>query len=357
MRISEMRWGLLGLLLIAGVLAGGPDHARAVPAAASHNAGGDEYALAERALREGHVAHGIATLQEAAQRGGIRAQLRLAKIYAEGKFLPRDAVKACELYSSLADRYSQIDRADSAAKLISEAFRSWATCYVKGAPSPQWQQNLGRAAVLYYQAGVILDDAESLYELAHMFMTGEGLAQNPRLAVHYFFSAARKRYAPAQAMLGSMMWEGKLVKRQPVNGLALIVFALESAKPEDKAWIDSIHQEALILASKEEEAQAIRLAHDWKKAYDAETTGAAPPMLLASPPQIVPPPVRAPGAPPHVIVGQPQQPAPQQRQQQLATPQPGTAATPGAKPIEQQNEYGTMPTGVNVPATASPPAE
>jgi hypothetical protein len=153
------------------------------------------------------------------------------------------------------------------------------------------------------------------------------------------------------------MWEGKLVKRQPVNGLALIVFALESAKPEDKAWIDSIHQEALILASKEEEAQAIRLAHDWKKAYDAETTGAAPPMLLASPPQIVPPPVRAPGAPPHVIVGQPQQSPPQQRQQQLATPQPGTATTPGAKPIEQQNEYGTMPTGVNVPATASPPAE
>lgn len=348
MRISEMRWGLLGILLIAGALAGGADHARAVPTAASHTAGGDEYALAERALREGQVAYGIETLQQAAQRGGIRAQLRLARIYAEGKFLPRDDIKACELYSALADRYSQIDRTDAAAKLISEAFRSWATCYVKGAPSAQWQPNLSRAAVLFYQAGVILDDAESLYELAKMFMTGQGIAQNPRLAVHYFFSAARKRYAPAQAMLGSMMWEGKLVKRQPVNGLALIVFALESARPEDKAWIDGIHQEALITASKDVEAQAIRLALDWKKAYEAETTGSAP-MLLATP-QIVPPPVRAPGAPPHV--------APGQQQRQLATPQPGTATPPTAnKPIEQQNEYGTMPTGVNVPATASPPAE
>jgi TPR repeat protein len=345
MRISKMRWGLLGILLIAGLLAGGADHTRAAPTSANHPAGGDEYALAERALREGQIAYGIETLQQAAQRGGIRAQLRLAKIYAEGKFLPRDEVKACELYSALADRYSQIDRTDAAAKLIAEAFRAWATCYARGAPSPQWQTNLSRAAVLYYQAGVILDDAESLYELANMFMTGQGIAQNPRLAVHYFFSAARKRYAPAQAMLGSMMWEGKLVKRQPVNGLALIVLALESAKPEDKAWIDSIHQEALILASKEEESQAIRLAHDWKKAYDAETTGAAPPMLLAVP-QIVPPPVRAPGAPPHVA-----------GQRQLATPQPGTATQPAAKPMEQQNEYGTMPTGVNVPATASPPAE
>jgi hypothetical protein len=217
---------------------------------------------------------------------------------------------------------------------------------VKGAPSAQWQPNLSRAAVLYYQAGVILDDPESLYELAKMFMTGQGLAQNPRLAVHYFFSAARKQYAPAQAMLGNLMWEGKVVKRQPVYGLALILFALDSARPDEKSWIDNMYQEALFTASKDEEAQADRLAKEWKKAYEADTTGSAP-MLLASPPQMVPPPTRAPGLPAHS--------APRQ----LATPPSSSGSNPPVanRAIEQQSEYGNMPTGANVPATASPPAE
>ena len=148
---------------------------------------------------------------------------------------------------------------DPAAKLIAEAFRSWAMCYVRGARAPGWEQNVSRAAVLFYQAGVMLDDPESLYELAKMYLTGQGIAQNPRLAVHYFFSAARKRYAPAQAMLGSLMYEGKVLKRQSVNGLALMMLALDGAKSEEKPWIDRVYQDALLTASRDEEGQAQRL--------------------------------------------------------------------------------------------------
>jgi TPR repeat protein len=353
MRISDMRWGLLGALLAAGMLTGSPSLAQAVTASANISGNGDEHARAERAFRDGHVADGIETLQSAARRGGIKAQLQLARIYAEGKIIPRDEVRACELFSTLADRNSQIDRTDAAAKQIAEAFRAWAMCYVKGASAPGWERNLSRAAVLFYQAGVMLDDAESLHELAKMFLTGQGIAQNSRLAVHYFFSAARKRYAPAQALLGNLMWEGKVLKRQPVNGLALIVLALEGAKPEDKAWIDGIHQEALLTASKEDEAQAIRLAQDWKKAYETDSTGSTAPLIIATPPaQLVPPPVRAPGAPPP---SQHAAPTHQPGRQQIAVPTP-PLPSPSGKSIEQ-NTYGTLPTGADLPPAAAPAAE
>lgn len=326
-----MRRGLFWLLLMAGAFIASP-HLSLAAAPSPVVTTADEFSSAERAFRDGHVANGIETLEAAARRGGIRAQLRLAKLYAEGKLVPRDEVKACELFGALADRHSQIDRTDAAARLIAEAFRSWAMCYVRGAAAPGWERNVSRAAVLFYQAGVMLDDAESLYELAKMYLTGQGIGQNPRLAVHYFFSAARKRYAPAQAMLGSLMYEGKVLKRQNINGLALMMLALDGAKADEKPWIDRVYQDALLTASREDEVQAQRLAQEWKKVYESETTGSTPP-LVATNPTTVPPPVRAPGA------------------TQFGARQPGGA--PVAKSIEQ-NEYNTTPTGANVPPAASP---
>ena len=331
MRISDMRRGLFWLLLIVGALVIGP-HLSNAAAPSPVIATGDEFTTAERAFRDGRVANGIETLEAAARRGGIRAQLRLAKIYAEGKLVPRDDVKACELFGALADRHSQIDRTDAAAKLISEAFRSWAMCYVRGAAAPGWERNVSRAAVLFYQAGVMLDDPESLYELAKMYLTGQGIGQNPRLAVHYFFSAARKRYAPAQAMLGSLMYEGKVLKRQNINGLALMMLALDGAKADEKPWIDRVYQDALLTASRDDEVQAQHMAQEWKRAYESDTTGSTP--VAIATPTLVPPPVRAPGA------------------TQLGSRQPGTGA-PGAKSIEQ-NEYNTTPTGASLPPQASP---
>jgi hypothetical protein len=333
MRISDMRRGLLGFVLAAGVLTASP-HLSELAAAAPASAAVDEFAMAERAFRDGHVATGIETLEAAARKGGVRAQLRLARLYAEGKLVPRDDVKACQLFGALADRHSQVDRTDPAAKLIAEAFRSWAMCYVRGASAPGWEKNVSRAAVLFYQAGVMLDDAESLYELAKMYLTGQGISQNPRLAVHYFFSSARKRYAPAQAMLGNLMYEGKVLKRQNIQGLALMMLALDGAKSDEKPWIDRVYQDALLTASRDDEVQAQRLAQEWKRAYESETTGSAP--LVAGNPSVVPPPVRAPGAPPTL----------QARQQ---PPQ----GTPGVKNVEQ-NEFNTLPTGANVPPAASP---
>lgn len=328
-----MRRALICILVAAGVLLVSPEWARSATASPDLPAL-DDYMAAERALRDGHVEQALQTLEAAARRGGVRAQLKLGKIYAEGKIVPRDEVKACHFYGALADRHSQIDRTDPAAKYVAEAFRSWAFCFVKGAPAPELETNLSRAAVLFYQAGVILDDAESLYELAKMHLRGQGITQNSRLAIHYFFNAARKRYAPAQAMLGSLLWDGKYLKRQSAPGLALIMMGLEGARAEDKKWIEGVYQEALLTASKDEEESAVQLFRDWKRAYNAEPT-ASTPAIVATPQ--VPPPVRAPGAP---------------------NAAPRQLATPGAiKRPEEQTEFGTTPTGADIPPIVSPVEE
>lgn len=355
MRISDMRRGLLGLLVVAGAaLTGAGGAIAAATAPTTTLPAPDDYTRAETALREGHFEAGLSALKMAAQRGGVRAGLRLAKIYAEGKIVPHDEAKACELYGTLADRHWQIDRTDPAAKLIAEAFRLWAFCYMKGTVAANAERNPSKAAELFYYSGVILDDAESLYELARMYLKGDGIAPNPRLGVHYLFSASRKRFAPAQALLGTLMWEGKMLKQQRVNGLALLKFALDTAKPEEKPWIDRQHEEAMLTAGKDEEAEALKLVQEWKKAYGPDSTGTTSPLIVqtppaATPPAAVPPVVAGTPGPVPAPVRNPNQPQPAPRQ--LATP-----SVPGAlKPIEQQNTFSTQPTGANLPpATPSP---
>jgi uncharacterized protein len=355
MRISDMRRGLYGLLLVAWAAFAAPGNALAATAS-GWSPVQDEYALAERALRDGQVENGLATLKAAAQRGSIRAGMRLAKIYAEGKLVGRDEVKACELFGAVADRHAQIDRADPSATLIAEAFRMWAYCYMKGALGVGWERNVGKAAVLLYQAAVMLDDPESLYELARLYLKGEGVAPNPRLAVHYLLSASRKRFAPAQAMLGSLLWEGRVLKQQRVTGLAMIKFALDTAKPEDRVWIDREYEEAMLTAKKDEETDAMRMVDEWKKAYGTDSTGTTSPLIVPTPPAVAPPP-----AEPVIATTTPPLPSSARAGPSAATV-PKQAATPaaggaGARIVEQHNTFSTQPTGGKVTPETSPPPE
>lgn len=243
-----------------------------------------EFALAERAFGEGCNSQGVKALERAAQQGSLQAQMDVARIYDKGDKVAQDELKACKIYSNIADSYSQIDRNYPSAKLVAEAFRSWGMCYVKGLPAPSWNKDLSRAAVLFYQGGVILEDAPSLFQLAKLFLSGEGIRQNPSLAVHYLYNAARKRYPPAQALLGSLMWEGKVTKRRGPAGLALLILAREATSPEDRAWIASLHDDAMITASATEEAEARRLVQEWKSIYRPEETQKKPEEKPTAPP-------------------------------------------------------------------------
>jgi hypothetical protein len=73
--------------------------------------------------------------------------------------------------------------------------------------------------------------------------------------------AANKGQRSAQAMLGSMLFKGQGVARQPAAGLAWLTLAKEGAGSQEP-WIVETYRSALAQASMDERAQAGRVAEE-----------------------------------------------------------------------------------------------
>jgi len=229
--------------------------------------GSEQVRKAEVALQSGQVEEGLVSLQREAKKGDLRALLRIAEVFDNGDLVDKDRHKACKIYSIAADHYANVDRFDPGATLVAAAFRRTAKCYSEGLGEPGWQKNMRAVAELYFHAGVTLRDPKSAFELARLYLSGEGIPQNTALAVEMLQNAARRRYAPAQALLGSMMWEGRVMKRSQAQGLALLILGRERASADDRPWISVLYDEAIIAAPKEIEKEAKVLVKKWKDAF------------------------------------------------------------------------------------------
>jgi TPR repeat protein len=288
----------------------------------------EEYSTAEDAFQAGRVDIGLLALERAVSQGSLHAMLRLGNIYREGKLVAKNEVKACEHYIVAADLNGNLDKFYAAAHLVAEAFRRAGMCYAKGLPAPGWEKNVTLAAKFLHQAGVVLADPVALYELGKLYLVGDGpILQNPTIAARYLELAARKRYPPAQALLGSLMWEGKLIKQRPASGLALLIISREFASADDQTWITRDYEEALLTASKDMEREALALVDKWRSANGGDPTT----LQTAAPPV-------APGGVPTPTRG---------RGKENSAPAGGT--TYGGE------QYGAQPTGANLPASVPAP--
>lgn len=281
-------FGVIAALVVACVSAGAAisaePGARSVP---------DELVFADQAFRNGKIEAGIAALQRAADQGSLRAMLNIGHIYNDGFLVAKDRVKACTTYVHAADRFENMDRFHPAVRLIAEAFRLAAQCYAEGLPASGWPRDLNAAAKMYFHAGVMLGDPIALYELAKLYLNGEGIVRNPAIAIKYLEESARKGHPPAQALLGSMMWDGKVMKQRQAAGLALLILGKERTSPEDRAWIYALYDDAIITASKDLEQDAITLAEQWKSVHGNPANDTLQ-VAATSGQDEVPPPARSP---------------------------------------------------------------
>jgi hypothetical protein len=208
------------------------------------------YKEAEQAFKADHIKLGLHILINAARKKDLRAQLRLGHLYREGKLVPADHEKACNFFAQAAGEHANFDSKHSAAPVVGEAYLFLAECFEKGVKgSRTWKRDVRRAADAYYVGGVIFNHSQALYKLSMAYLHGKGIVQNIRFAVSYLRSATKKDYPPAQAQLGFMMWQGKLVKRKAGRGLALLTIAKERAAPADAAWIAKLYQIAMKAAT------------------------------------------------------------------------------------------------------------
>lgn len=242
-------------------------------------------------LEKNDIESSITLLENAAKQGNIPALLHLAEIYESGKFVPKDQDKACKAYMQAASRLGKVDRFHPQADKITVAYRKAADCYVNGIGTINSLPDMNAGGNLLLYSGVILEDAESLFKLGKLFLSAEGIGPNLGMAVRFLESSARKQYPPAQALFGSMMWEGKITKHRPAAGLALLILGMERTLPKDRVWITTLHDEAMLTASKDIEQEARSLVEKWKAVHSGNGSS-----ILVNTPQNtdVPPPSKSP---------------------------------------------------------------
>ena len=218
------------------------------------------------AVEVGRAAGPISALKQAADRGDLDAQLKLAGLYAAGGKTSGSQLKAFDLFQRIVDTHAEITPRDVRASRIASAFVALGNYFRAGISGTAIKADKRRAANLYWHAASYLGDAEAQYSLAQMHLLGEGVPRSGRLAVNWLANAAKKRHAKAQAVLGDLLWRGaEDVRRQPRKGLALLTIAGQNARDEAEArWIETLRVGALAQSQAHERAGAKRLSALWQ---------------------------------------------------------------------------------------------
>jgi TPR repeat protein len=174
----------------------------------------EAYRQGVSALNTGRTAVALPALEYAAKRGVLGAQLKLARAYAAGRDVPKDDAKAFSYFQQIADQYADISASSPIGNYVGEAFVALGQYSLDGVPAMSLQPNPAYAADLFRHAASYFGNAEAQYQLARLYLTGDGVEKNPGLAVNWLAMAAKKQHAAAQATLGELLWRGEEVRQR-----------------------------------------------------------------------------------------------------------------------------------------------
>lgn len=211
----------------------------------SYTSATEAYRQGASAMKAGDMQAAVAALEYAAKRGVLGAQLKLARLYASGRGVPRDDSKAFYYFQRVADEYADVPPSSPIAKYVGESFVALGHYYVAGIPAMSLRPDPGYAVGLFRHAGSYFGDAEAQYQLGRLYLAGSGVEKSPTIAANWLAMAARKQHAGAQAILGELLWRGDGVTQRQARGLALMTLANENAKSggRETDWIAHLYQE------------------------------------------------------------------------------------------------------------------
>jgi TPR repeat protein len=261
-----MTIGVAGLaaLIMGGPYGEGPDSEAgfASPQAA--------YRAGVESLAKDDFGKAMPALEYAADRGVLGAQLRLARLYHRDEAQRNDA-KALTYYHMIVNAYGDVDRLHPASRHVAEALRTLSRYYLEGVPAIGLQPDARRAAQLMRDAASYFRDPKAQFEIGRMYAEGDGVARSRRLAASWLLKASQKKYAPAQAYLGEMLWQANANDRLRAQGLALLALAVNNAAEAQRARIESLYREV----GQDAEAAIIKRAEQFVAAWDSLRTPAA----------------------------------------------------------------------------------
>ncbi|MGE0700940.1 MAG: tetratricopeptide repeat protein, partial [Hyphomicrobiaceae bacterium] len=183
-------------------------------------------------------------LTYAAERGNLLGRYNLARLYADPSAPFTDHPKAYELYRGIVEEHAaRIDVDDDPrARYVGKSLTALAGYVLRGIPAIGLNPNPERAAGYLQEAATFFRDQDAQFELAKLYITGEGVEVNHRQATSRLSTLAQSGHAGAQAFLADLYWRSKGgLPRDEGRALALITLAVENAPSHERIWIEDIY--------------------------------------------------------------------------------------------------------------------
>ncbi len=215
-----------------------------------------------QALRAGDTKNGIVSLEYAAASGHPIARWKLGRMYAEGDGVKQDDLRAFEYFRDIADSYADESPRTPRARFVANAFVALGTYYLEGIPNSPVKSDPDRAREMFTYAASYFGDPDAQYQLGRMYLEGYGGVKDPKQAARWLQLAANKGQYQAQALLGTVLFNGEAVSRQAARGLMWLTLARDAASAQE-TWIADLHARAFKQANDEERATALAYIERW----------------------------------------------------------------------------------------------
>ena len=240
------------------------------------------------------VAQALARIKANAEKGDAGAQLDLGLLYASGRGVARDVVKAAKWHRKAADQglpqaqyHLGLDYANGEGVKINqtEASKWFRMAADQGLVEAQYELGLrclsgrgvpesGSEAVDWFRKSAGQGFAPSLYQLGNCYFQGTGVPKNIEEGIKRIRGAAESGLAAAQNKLGACYQKGEGVPKDEVQ--AYKWFALSAAQDDEHALDIKVSLATLeSRLTKDQIAEAQRLAREFKPGESARTTTAA----------------------------------------------------------------------------------
>ncbi|WP_421695248.1 tetratricopeptide repeat protein [Aestuariivirga sp.] len=230
----------------------------------------DDLKKAKRAYKGGNYDRAVKLFRKSSDDGNIVADWYLGHMYRQGIGVPRNDAMAYSYYSRVADHYDPDEDDQNRLKITVDAMVRLADYQRTGAVNAGIQPDPHAAAQSYLKIATAYGHPAAQYALGVMSIKGEGIKRNPSQGLKWLMASARKRYAPAEAYLGELYWEGKIVQGDRTRAVMWYILARESARPEENP---EIFDRALQLESnvgEDERIEAEARAKVWDDQYPVE---------------------------------------------------------------------------------------
>lgn len=261
---DRLRTQMLRALAAASLLLVAAHPSGALDASARTPVPPKDYRSARDALRTGVRDYNagdkegaVRALEYAADQGHTLALWKLGRMYAEGDGVPHDDLKAFEYFSRIADDNTDDSPDTPNSGVVASAFNALGTYFLDGIKGTYVRANPERAREMFTYAASYFSDQNAQYNLARLYLDGNGVGQDPRTAARWFNLAAEKGHRPAQALLGDLLMSGLGVPRQPVKGLTWLAQARAGAQGGKDEWIVELYEKGWANASEAERAEAL----------------------------------------------------------------------------------------------------